>query len=206
MIWWQCEGDDGVNMVSTWRDDGGGYPLTILLFFIKAVYDYIKFSKNDHGYERSTPARLSDFLTSVLSNRSSTFNKTCTTLLSSVLEGIDQVVKTIPYDKASGPDDFSGMFIKKCRHIIRDDIYELCMNFFNGVVDLQAINNSFITLVPKVNNPTMINEFMPISLINCIVKIIIKLLGDRIQSVIIPLVHQNQYEFIKCRTIQDCLA
>jgi hypothetical protein len=33
-----------------------------------------------------------------------------------------------------------------------------------------------------------------------------KLMGERLQSVIIPLVHQNQYGFIKSRTIQDCLA
>jgi hypothetical protein len=74
-------------------------------------------------------------------------------------EDIDQVVKTMPYDKAPGPDGFNGIFIKKCWHIIRDDIYELCMDFFNGVVDLQAINNSYITLVPKVNTPMSINEF-----------------------------------------------
>jgi hypothetical protein len=36
--------------------------------------------------------------------------------------------------------------------------------------------------------------------------IITKLMGDRIQSVILSLVHLNQYEFIKIRTIQDCLA
>jgi hypothetical protein len=47
---------------------------------------------------------------------------------------------------------------------------------------------------------------MPISLLNCIVKIITQLLGERLQTVIIPLVHQNQYGFIKSRTIQDCLA
>jgi hypothetical protein len=112
----------------------------------------------------------------------------------------------MPCDKAPGPDGFNGMFIKKCWHIIRNDIYDMCMDFFNGTVDLQAINNSFITLVPKVNNPTTINEFGPISLINCIVKIITKLLGDRSQSVIIPLVHHNQYGFIKIRTVQDCIA
>jgi hypothetical protein len=121
-------------------------------------------------------------------------------------EDIDQVVKIMPCDKALGPDGFNGMFIKKCWHIIRDDIYELCMDFFNGVVDLQAINNSFITLVPKVNSPMSISEFRHIFLINCIVKIITKLMGDRLQSVIIPLVHQNQYGFIKTRIIQDCLA
>jgi hypothetical protein len=31
-------------------------------------------------------------------------------------------------------------------------------------------------------------------------------MGERLQSVIIPLVHHNQYGFIKSRTIQDCLA
>jgi hypothetical protein len=121
-------------------------------------------------------------------------------------EGIDQVVKTMSIDKAPGLDGFNEMFIKKCRHIIKSDIYELCIDFFNGTVDLQAINNSFITLVPKVTNPTTVNEFKPISLINCIVKIITKLMGDKLQSVIIPLVHHNQYGFIKTRTVQDYIA
>jgi retron-type reverse transcriptase len=60
-------------------------------------------------------------------------------------------------------------------------------------------------LVPKVNNPTKVNDFRPISLINCIVKIITKLLGNRLQKVVIPLIHQNQYGFIKTRMIHDCL-
>jgi hypothetical protein len=55
------------------------------------------------------------------------------------------------------------------------------MDFFTGVVDLRALNNSFITLVPKVNTPTTINDFRSISLLNCVVKIITKLLGDRLQ-------------------------
>jgi hypothetical protein len=82
----------------------------------------------------------------------------------------------------------------------------LCFDFFSGLVDIQAINNSFITLIPKVNNPSTVNDFRPISLINYVVKIITKLLGNRLQSIIIPLVHPNQYGFIKIRTIQDCLA
>jgi hypothetical protein len=121
-------------------------------------------------------------------------------------EDIDMIVKTMPGDKAPDPDGFNGLFIKKCWYIIKDDIYDVCMDFFNGKVDLQAINNSFITLVPKVTSPMTQNDFRPISLINCIMKIITKLLGDRLQSVIIPLVHQNQYGFIKSRTIQDCIA
>jgi hypothetical protein len=121
-------------------------------------------------------------------------------------EDIDRVVKVMLVDKAPGPDGFNGLFIKKCWHIIKEDVYNVCFDFFNGTVSLQAINTSFITLVPKVNNPSMVNDFRPISLINCIVKIITQLMGDRLQSVIIPMVHRNQYGFIKSRTIQDCLA
>jgi hypothetical protein len=37
-------------------------------------------------------------------------------------------------------------------------------------------------------------------------KVITKQLANRLQKEIIPLIHQNQYGFIKTRTIQDCLA
>jgi hypothetical protein len=88
----------------------------------------------------------------------------------------------------------------------QEDIYQLCFDFFEERIDLQAVNNSLITLVPKVNSPTRVDDFRSISLLNCIVKSITKLLGARLQAVIIPLVHQNQYGFIKSRIIQDCLA
>jgi hypothetical protein len=65
---------------------------------------------------------------------------------------------------------------------------------------IQAINNSFTTLIPKVNNPTNVN------LMNCVLKIITKLMANRVQSVITTLIHTNQYGFIKSKTIQDCLA
>jgi hypothetical protein len=121
-------------------------------------------------------------------------------------ENIDLVVAKFPSDKAPRFDGFNGLFLKKCWHIIKEDIYQLCFNFFEERIGLQPINTSFITLVPKVNNPVGMNDFRPISLINCVIKIITKLLGNRLQSIVIPLVHKNQYCFIKSRTIQDCLT
>jgi hypothetical protein len=44
-------------------------------------------------------------------------------------EEIDNVVKHMPMDKAPGPDGFNGMFFKKCWHIIKQDIYQLCNDF-----------------------------------------------------------------------------
>jgi hypothetical protein len=74
-------------------------------------------------------------------------------------EDIDKVIKTLPADKAPGPDGFSGIFLKKCWSIIKEDVYQLCLDFFNGAVDIQAINTSFITLILKINTPTTINDF-----------------------------------------------
>lgn len=50
------------------------------------------------------------------------------------------------------------------------------------------------------------NDFRPISLLNTSVKIITKLLGNRLQKVILKLVHENHYGFIKTKCIQDCLG
>jgi len=97
----------------------------------------------------------------------------------------------MPVDKAPGPDGFNGMFLKKCWHIIKEDVYQLCNDFFSGTVSLQAINNSFITLVPKNSNPVTPNDFRPISLLNSILKLITKLMADRLQALIIPLIHIN---------------
>jgi hypothetical protein len=119
---------------------------------------------------------------------------------------IDNVIKQMPSDKAPGPDGFNGFFMKKCWHIIKEDFYKLCEDFFQGYLCIDSINNSFITLVPKINNPETISDYRPISLLNCSIKILTKLLADRLQQVIIPLIHRNQYGFIRSRSIQDCLG
>ncbi|KAL6643274.1 hypothetical protein ACP70R_021455 [Stipagrostis hirtigluma subsp. patula] len=121
-------------------------------------------------------------------------------------EEVDRVIKMMPADKAPGPDGFNGFFMKKCWNIIKKDFYRLYQDFYDMKVNLECINNSFITLVPKNNSPETINDFRPISLLNMNLKLITKILAERLQQEILKLVHRNQYGFIKTRTIQDCLA
>jgi hypothetical protein len=93
---------------------------------------------------------------------------------------IDNVVKRLPSDKAPGPDGFNGFFVKKCWHVIKEDFYKLCDDFFHGSLCIDSINSSFVTLVPKVNNPETGSDYRPISLLNCSLKILTKLLADRL--------------------------
>lgn len=112
----------------------------------------------------------------------------------------------LPTDKAPGPDGFNGCFLKSCWDIIAEDFYKVCRDFQNGVVDLISLNSSLITLIPKKPNPLGTNDYRPISLLNCCLKLLTKLIADRLQKWILEVVHKNQYGFIKGRSIQDCLA
>ena len=121
-------------------------------------------------------------------------------------EEVEEVVKNLPNDKSPGPDGFNNEFIKSCWDIIKTDVFELILAFHAGNVNLESINSSFITLVPKKEVPLSPNDFRPISLLNGVLKIITKWLANRLQRVILQLVHINQYGFLKDRVIQDCLG
>jgi hypothetical protein len=71
---------------------------------------------------------------------------------------------------------------------------------------LHSINGSYITLIPKVDNPTKVSDFRHISLLNSLIKLLTKLLVNRLQTIILGVIHQNQYGFIRNRNIHDCLA
>jgi hypothetical protein len=121
-------------------------------------------------------------------------------------EEIDAIILSLPNNKAPGLDGFNNLFFRKAWHIIREDIYKLCSEFFAHSADLKSINVSYITLVPKMDNPETVNNFRPISLLNSSMKTITKLLANRLQKFALKVVHENQYGFIKGRTIQYCLG
>jgi hypothetical protein len=121
-------------------------------------------------------------------------------------EEIDSVISNLPSDKSPGPDGFNADFVKKCCPIIKSDFYNLCVAFYSGDLCLQSINGSYISLIPKCDGANRPSEFRPISLLNTFMKVITKLLANRLQVVIQGIIHKNQYSFIHSRTIQDCLA
>jgi len=48
----------------------------------------------------------------------------------------------------------------------------------------RGTNASFISLIPKVENPQILNEFKPISLVGCLYKIVAKILSLRLKKVL----------------------
>jgi hypothetical protein len=58
-----------------------------------------------------------------------------------------------------------------------------------------------IVLIPKTQNPVVISEYRPISLLNSSIQLITKVLANILQIVILQVIHQNQNGFIKNRNI-----
>ena len=117
---------------------------------------------------------------------------------------LENIIKELPMDKALGTDGFSGLFIKTCLPTINQDFINLSQSFYHHNANLKCINNSYITLVPKKQNPEKVSDFRPISLLNSAIKFLIH--GIKLQKVILRVIHRNQYGFLQGRSIHDFLT
>ena len=64
-------------------------------------------------------------------------------------------------------------------------------------------NSSFITLITKCKDPSILTEFRPISLIGCLYKIIAKILACRLKKVVGLVVDEVQSAYVEGRNILD---
>lgn len=91
-------------------------------------------------------------------------------------------------DKAPGPDGFNAHFFQVCWGIIKHDVCKAVSNFFRSGKLLKQVNSTFLELIPKVDNPGVFEEFIPLSLCNVLVKRISNILANRLMEVLDELV------------------
>ena len=68
---------------------------------------------------------------------------------------------------------------------------------------MKGCNASFITLVPKIRDPSKLDQFRPISLVGTLYKIIAKVLSSRIKDVLPLVTDENQSTFLKNKRMLD---
>ncbi|GJY66956.1 putative RNA-directed DNA polymerase [Tanacetum coccineum] len=117
----------------------------------------------------------------------------------------DQEIKDTIWDcrseKAPGPDGFTFKFYKSQWDTIAPDVIAYIREFEMTSFLLRGCNSYFIALVPKVEDPLIINDFRPISLIGRQYKILANILANRLAMVIPSVVSEAQTAFIKGRQI-----
>lgn len=121
-------------------------------------------------------------------------------------EEIRGAVFSLGANKAPDPDGFNGVFFQKNWESIREEFCSAVKEFFTqGILPLE-VNETLVTLVPKMLLPESINQMRPISCCNFIYKVISKIIVSRLRNFMGQLISLNQSAFVGGRLIQDNLV
>ena len=112
-------------------------------------------------------------------------------------------IKGLNSNKSPGIDGIPAEFYVKFWDIIKIELMEMIRNVINGTLLSSSQRNAIITLLPKGGDLKLMKTWRPISLICCDVKIISKILANRIKPLMSNIISSNQY-CVNGRTITDC--
>lgn len=79
----------------------------------------------------------------------------------------------------------------------------MVLNVFNSNLPLPEINTTNISLIPKADHPTKMTECRPISLCNVVYKLISKIISNRLKSILLEIIMENQSAFTSDMLISD---
>lgn len=102
-----------------------------------------------------------------------------------------------------GPDGFLAHFYQSNWEVLEKEVCRFVLHVLNIGGSLKGVNDTFITLIPKLQEPKKVGDFRPISLCNVIRKVIDKVLVNRLKVVLPDVISLNQSAFVPSRLIID---
>lgn len=101
------------------------------------------------------------------------------------------------------PDGFGPAFYRAFWTQTRHHVLAFLNSFHGGSVDLDGLNRAHLVLLPKKDGANSADAFRPISLQNCPMKLVTKILANRLRPFIPTLIDPNQTGFIHGRNIAE---
>ncbi|GJZ86688.1 RNA-directed DNA polymerase, eukaryota, reverse transcriptase zinc-binding domain protein [Tanacetum coccineum] len=165
----------GIMKDGTWFTDPGEIKDIFQEFFVEKFkhFEGVNVTRRSDHYKTLSPAQASLLEHPV-----------------SELEVYD-AVRECGSEKSPGPDGFSFAFYKKYWDLLKIDIMAYIREFFET------------GKLPSVDNPLVVSDFRPISLIGAQYKILAKILANRLSRVIDSVISPEQTAFVKGRQILD---
>lgn len=120
-----------------------------------------------------------------------------------VAEEVKNVVFVMHADKSPGIDGLNPCFYQAYWEIVGGDVVEFCKEFFDNGTLPEDVNRTLVCLIPKVKQPKKVVDLRSISLCNVLVRILFKVLANRIKPILNTLISDKQSAFIEGRLLTD---
>jgi hypothetical protein len=122
------------------------------------------------------------------------------------IEELKEVMRSFQKDKSPGPYGWTIEFVLGFFDLLGQDILKLVEEIrITGQMPL-SLNSTFIALIPKKDNPDTLDDFRPISLCNCIYKIVSKIVARRVKRILSDKILSEQFGFLEGRQIHEALG
>ena len=121
-------------------------------------------------------------------------------------EEIKEVLFSFQKDKSPWPDGWTIEFFQELYEFLGKDILRVAEDSRQSGRLPVSFNSTFIALIPKIDNPSSLDDFRPISLCNCIYKVISKIIARRIKRILSSNISIEQFGFLKGRQIHEAIG
>jgi len=105
--------------------------------------------------------------------------------------------------KAPGPDGYQALFFQKHWNTIGNQLIQLALDTLEGREFPEGLNETFLVLIPKIDNPQCATQLRPIGLCNVAYKAITKAIVTRLKPILDKLVAPTQSSFVPGRQISN---
>lgn len=106
-------------------------------------------------------------------------------------------------EKSPGPDGFGARFFKASWDVTGAELCLAVREFFTSGTLLKQLNHTIIAPIPKVDSPTAVSQFRPISCCNVVYKVISKVMAIRLSTCLGSIIDEAQNAFVEGRQMTD---
>lgn len=106
-------------------------------------------------------------------------------------------------EKAPGYDGLNPAFYQAFWSVIEKDVVRFCQDFFDTGELASEFNRTMVCLIPKVKQPEHMSDLRLISLCTVLVRVLSKVLANRLKTCLPNLISVNQSAFVEGRLLTD---
>eukprot|EP00253_Pinus_taeda_P003595 PITA_03595 len=119
---------------------------------------------------------------------------------------LEGTLKWFKKEKSPGPDGWTIEFCIAFYELLSHDLLSVVEECRASRSLYNAINSTFIALMPKSDSPSSFDGYRPISLCNVLYKIISKIIANRLRPILSRHIAPQQFAFLEPRQIHEAIG